>query len=179
MCAATPVEIAACGAAPGPMVVLSHPGKLHRKPLRSATVFLTPCEKLILILESACWTRRSQIGGQRRKAGERSRQVFWGFDDQPPQYSPASRARAGAGVSPGAPALGRITGLVSTSGRGRRRLSRARPGPSLIRPGPEPFVVRRGCQLIVEACEQDALVEFRDRFLAYEGGSELYGIVCP
>ena len=62
----------------------------------------------------------------------------------------------------------------------RHELPKGAPrGPSLIRPSREPFVVRRGYQLIVEACEQDALVEFRDRLLAYEGGSELYGIVCP
>ena len=53
MCAATPVEIASCGDALGPTVVLSHPRKLHRKPFRAATVALTPFEKLILIVESA------------------------------------------------------------------------------------------------------------------------------
>ena len=39
----------------------------------------------------------------------------------------------------------------------------ARPGPAVLR----------------AACEQDTLVEWGDRFLAYEGGSELYGVVCP
>ena len=56
---------------------------------------------------------------------------------------------------------------------------RAERGLPLVRPGSEPFFVRGGGQLDVEASEQDALVELLYRFRAYEGGSELYGIVGP